>query len=513
MFFISPKTKIIKKYFYSSINLEGILMSWRDIMIEDYIEKDILRQVKIIEYFFDLEYMNLKELSDNLNVTSETIRRDFSRIETILGDKVKNIKIELSVCQIEFLSEYSHYELVKEIYKESKFLRVCSRYIMGTRDYLSIVEEEFISVSKAFQLKKKVEIFFSQFNYLDEQGSSNEFMKRFLTLSVWMRCDLLDENIDEKCWILAENFTNSLLSSFSNNLSKREFIFFVKSVYIMLSESKKRTLSIPKIAFDYMKKSVITEKISNLVYEFFDEETKKNITLQEIIYLSIIFRMVPYNVNNYTLLKMDYEYQRQRIIEAFPDISQLILSFEREFEVSLIKNIRFEKPLFTFILSNLLETQNFVVDKHYFLSGDRLILRNKITGILNNWKKINGSNKHMLSNIAIDRFCIEVSSILLPQFSQHRFIVVIAENEDAHIEYRESIETYISGTDMILDNVMYYSLEDLPAYYENYIIICEHHLLHETRINENNLIFSISLNYLDRDLKNIFTKIYFDIEG
>lgn len=51
MFFISPKTKIIKKYFCSSINLEGILMSWRDIMIEDYIEKDILRQVKIIEYF------------------------------------------------------------------------------------------------------------------------------------------------------------------------------------------------------------------------------------------------------------------------------------------------------------------------------------------------------------------------------------------------------------------------------------------------------------------------------
>lgn len=118
----------------------------------------------------------------------------------------------------------------------------------------------------------------------------------------------------------------------------------------------------------------------------------------------------------------------------------------------------------------------------------------------------------MLSNIAIDRLCIEVSSILLSQFSQHRFIVVIAENEDAHIEYRESIETYISGTDMILDNVMYYSLEDLPAYYENYIIICEHHLLHETRINENNLIFSISLNYLDRDLKNIFTKVYFDIE-
>ena len=100
--------------------------------------------------------------------------------------------------------------------------------------------------------------------------------------------------------------------------------------------------------------------------------------------------------------------------------------------------------------------------------------------------------------------------MLVPQFIHYRFIVVVAENDDSHIEYRESISTYITGTDMILDNAMYYSLDELPEYYENYIIICERHLLNESKIFQNNLIFPISLSHLDTDLKNIFTKIYFD---
>ncbi|MBK5028403.1 helix-turn-helix domain-containing protein [Enterococcus faecium] len=480
-------------------------------MIEDYIEKDILRQVKIIEYFFDQEYISLKDLSENLDVTSETIRRDFSRIKTVLQEQIECIEIELSICHIQFLPEFTRYDLVKEIYQDSRFLRVCSRYIMGIKDYLSIVEEEFISVSKAFQLKKKVEAFFSQTICFADGGEDfDEFKKRFLILSIWMRCDLLDSMVNDRYWKLSQEFTDATLNNFSSHLNKREYIFFVKSVYLMLHYSPNSKLVIPKVAYDYMKTSVVVDKMDNLVRNFFELDILNGITKQEVIYLSIIFRMVPYNVQNYTLLKMDYEYQRQRLIEAFPDISQLIFSFEQEFKVPLLKNIRFEKPMLTFILSSLLETQNFVVDKHYFLSKDRKILKNRILDIFGRWNNFNIEKKYMFSPIALDRFCIEVSSMLVPQFIHYRFIVVVAENDDSHIEYRESISTYITGTDMILDNAMYYSLDELPEYYENYIIICERHLLNESKIFQNNLIFPISLSHLDTDLKNIFTKIYFD---
>ncbi|MGE4605096.1 hypothetical protein ACEWF9_09720, partial [Bifidobacterium longum subsp. longum] len=70
--------------------------------------------------------------------------------------------------------------------------------------------------------------------------------------------------------------------------------------------------------------------------------------------MAIIFRIVPYNATNYTVLKMDYEYQRNRIVEMFPQITQLILYFEQDFKVPLLKNIRFEKPLLNFLISALL---------------------------------------------------------------------------------------------------------------------------------------------------------------
>ncbi|WP_438784735.1 helix-turn-helix domain-containing protein [Enterococcus sp. DIV0765f] len=506
----TKKTKNIL-YIYTIINFNLKNLKKGKYMIEDYIEKDILRQVKIIEYFFDSEHLSLRELSENLNVTSETIRRDFSRIEVVLKDKIKYIEIELSICKIQFLPQYSRYDLVKEIYQDSKFLRICSRYIMGVKDYITIVDEEFVSVSKAFQLRKKVEAFFSQSVYFVDDDKYGEFKFRFLILSIWMRCDLLDEMIDQEHWDTAIRFTDNLLNVFSNHLDKREYIFIVKSVYIMLVHSEKNKLFIPKVAYDYMNSSVIVDKIEYLANSFFEKNIRNMITRHEIIYLAIVFRMVPYNVKNYTLLKMDYEYQRKRLLSSFPNIAQLILSFEQEFNISLLKNIRFEKPLLTLILSSLLETQDFIVDKHYFLSEKKMCLKEKILKIIRTWDKDSNSIQYFLSPDALDRFCVEVFSILMPQSNPYKFIVVVAENDDSHIEYRESISAYISGSNMILDNEMYYSLNDIPSYYENYIIICEHSLLNTSQINKNNIIFPISFNSLDKDLKNIFTKLYFDV--
>ncbi|HHB0784569.1 TPA: helix-turn-helix domain-containing protein [Enterococcus faecium] len=481
-------------------------------MIEDYIEKDILRQVKIVEYFIDLNSIKLKDLANNLNVTSETIRRDFSRIETILEDKIEEIGIELSICRIKFFPQYTRYDLIKLIYEESRFLRVCSRYIMGIKDYISIVEEEYISVSKAFQLKKKVEKFFSTTNYLTKDNDSIEFKTRFLILSVWMRCDLLDKSIQERLWNLSVEFTNKILNHFSNNLNPREYNFFVKGVYLMLTRSKRQQLDIPLIAYNYMSKSIVFDKMKVLAKEFFSDDFSERISKDELIYLSIIFRMLPYNPRNYTLLKMDYEYQRKRLIGDFPFLNQIILSFEKEFEISLLNNIRFEKPFISFILSSILETQLFLVDKHFFISDSRLDLKNKITKIFSVWENTDNRIKYIISNLALERFCVEVHSLLVPKTNKNRFIVVVAENDDSHIEYRESISTYITGTDMILDDTMYYSLEEVPEYYDNHIIICERLLLTDSDLLKNNTIYPISLSYLNDDLKMIFTQLYFNVK-
>lgn len=49
-------------------------------MIEDYIEKDIIRQVKLTEYLYDLKILYVKEVAKRLNVTFNTIKRDFLKL-------------------------------------------------------------------------------------------------------------------------------------------------------------------------------------------------------------------------------------------------------------------------------------------------------------------------------------------------------------------------------------------------------------------------------------------------
>lgn len=479
------------------------------IIIEEYIEKDILRQVKLVEYFYDLKNFEIKTLANNLNVTSETIKRDLSRIETCLSSKIKNIEIKTPVYTINFIPEVSRYELVKDIYNESKFLKVCSRYILGTKDYISIVEHEFISVSKAFQLKKKVEKFLTEHHFFDENSEKYEFNKRFLILSLWMRCDILDDYVNRHLWELSVNFTDVLLKNFSNNLNNREKNFFIKSIYLMLSRTEIETMTIHGYAFDYMSKSIIVDEMKKISHRFFDNIILDRLSNYEYIYMAIIFRIVPYNATNYTVLKMDYEYQRNRIVEMFPQITQLILYFEQDFKVPLLKNIRFEKPLLNFLISALLGTQLFLVDKHHFLSSRELKLKRKMISAFERWR-LQEEEEFSFSNIAIERFCIEVSPVLYPKFTHHRFILVVAESEDAHIEYRESIATYIAGTDIVLDDTMYYSLSELPEYYENHIIICEKLLLVDDQKYSHFSIYPISLNYLNDDLKEIFMKIYFN---
>ncbi|EMF0408984.1 HTH domain-containing protein, partial [Enterococcus faecium] len=111
-------------------------------MLEKYIEKDILRQVKILEYFYERRQLTMQELIDDLNVNKKTIIKDFSKIEQ---------SIENVAC-----------------FKVTDKGRI-NFYLMGETKYITYVEEEYISVSKAFKLRKEVQKFLKVSGYLNEE--------------------------------------------------------------------------------------------------------------------------------------------------------------------------------------------------------------------------------------------------------------------------------------------------------------------------------------------------------
>ncbi len=473
-------------------------------LIEEYIEKDILRQIKLVEFFFDLNKLNIKELAIYMNVSSKTIKNDLEKISILLNDYLDFFEFEGTFCKIKFNSKKTRYFLIKHIYQESKFLKVCSRYISGDYSYLKIVENEFISVSKAFQLKKRVEAFLEKL----QLHENNELSYRYFILSVWMRCDQLDTTVSTKKWQQSKIFVDSLLHRFSNRLNEQEYTFFIKSVYLSIERHTNDKFFFSKNVtnINFIAESNTFKEIEKLV-NIHLKELSGNI--QEIIYLTSLYSLMPLNVSNYSSIRITHEYQRTRALQNFPSITKLIELFETKFNMHLRGNIYFEKSFFFFIASAFFGIQMFLVEKHYFLNKNQQVVLRKIKNILNFWEQNYLDTKFMVSSISLERFCVEIYPILVNEIKKTFTIMIVAENEFSHIFYRELLSYYLNENYAILDDTLYYSLDEIPNYYEQGIIICDRHLIKQkTKINKYQM-YPISVNYSKKDIEKIIKKMYF----
>lgn len=90
-------------------------------MIEAFIEKDIIRQVKLIEYLYELEKLTLREVAKRLQVTTNTVKRDFRQISLILEEQIECSTITSTTISMIFNSSFTRYDLIKIIYQDSYF--------------------------------------------------------------------------------------------------------------------------------------------------------------------------------------------------------------------------------------------------------------------------------------------------------------------------------------------------------------------------------------------------------
>ncbi|HFX3844205.1 TPA: helix-turn-helix domain-containing protein [Enterococcus faecium] len=483
-------------------------------MIEDYIEKDIIRKVKLTEYLFDLKFLYVKEVSKRLNVTFNTIKSDFSKITDILSEYIEYSEITSTTIRLSFFNNYSRYELIKELYKESKFLRVCSRYLMGDINYNTIVEEEFVSVAKAFKMKREVENYFRSAKVMDEAGNilDKELELRFVILSVWMRCDLLDESIDEKSYKIASIFVDQVLARLSNMHEKnnREYRFLLLSTYLSIQRKDKSIFYYSNQELHYLKKTSLFSHIREIADTILNNY---NLSENEIAYFVSIYKSINFNTINYLIVNMDYMQQREILIEQRPDtIKVLIRYLENEFDAKLNHNILFEKPFMNFLNTLWYNLQNYTVEKHYYLSDSQLKIFYKLKSILHMWKEdVNDKLEYELefNDTSLEKLCCEIESSLVNKIKNKFVIIIVSEDELSHILYRENITRWLNMDYNVIDNTMYYSLDEVPVYAEEWphIIICERSLVSKNESDKFNL-FLISKNTLFIDIKNILLYIY-----
>lgn len=472
-------------------------------MIEDYIEKDIIRKVKLIEFAFELKKINVGEAAERLGVTFNTIKSDFQKLSVLLENEIKFYKMTSSHIWIFFKPNIRRYDLIKNIYQNSNFLKVCSRYIMGDNNYLTLVDEEFLSVTKAFKIKKDVEKYFSEsmMPLSDNPEETYELQYRFLILSIWMRCDYLNSQVEEDIMIQAEEYADKILNIFSNRLNKTQYTFFKLSIYLSLSRRKQKPIILPNDTMNVMENGIIFNIFKDL---FIQNDSTKQLEDEEIAYLAIIYRTLPYNAPNYFMINVDYQYIRSRLITEFKEIDLLIELFEKEFNVNLFGNILFEVPLFNLLYTCALNIGNFLVTKHTFLSDEQVQLLNRVKLVLKKWNQEITTPIKYIPYFHLQAFC-QLTSFILTNGSKNKTgIIIIAENESSHIAFRNSLEKKLSMSDLIIDSTLYYSLEDVPQYImkADHLIICERTLLDKDSMKNKN-IYPISLSSLSSDIRKI----------
>ncbi|MFS1046756.1 DeoR family transcriptional regulator [Enterococcus faecium] len=472
-------------------------------MIEGYIEKDIMRQVKITEYLFELKQIDVQKVADLLEVSKITVKRDIEKILSI-DSRLQLINDNSSMVTVSFCPEVTRYEIIKKIYARSFFLRMCVLYLNGERNYIKISEKEHISVAKVFYLKRRAEEFFKSSEIMTEDGQfiENEFKYRLVLLTIWMRIDSFNDTIDQIIYKESERLVQKFAHVFSNELNFREKYFFTLNIYLTLKR-KDKCLKIPNQEFKFVYKKVLYKEVESLLspYDF---------NKDEIAYIAIMYRLLNHNLSNYHYLKMEYDQIRKSHISDIPELIELIHIFEKEFNQELLKNIMFEKPFIKFIASIFLNRSMFLVEKHYFIDKRQQKVYKKVEQIVINWSKEH-NYKIFLNSQSVEKFCLQTTELLISDFSTIWDVFIVAEDEFSHIAYREWIRRRLNTEHVVIDNILYYSLDSLPVYIDidSSIIICERTLANfPFQEYRETKMFPVSLFSINKDLKQFFNYVF-----
>ncbi|MFQ6835533.1 MAG: helix-turn-helix domain-containing protein [Enterococcus faecalis] len=473
-------------------------------MIDEYIEKDILRQIKVIEYLFELKEINVRKVAELQNVSSMTIKRDIEKILS-LDFRIQLLKETSMYVTVHFQSGITRYELVRKLYSQSHFLRICILYLQGERNYLKISEQEHISVAKVFSLKKKVEEFFKNMGGMTEEGKfvKDEFQYRLLVLNIWMRIEEVETKVDQRIYRQAQKIVQDISKIFLNELNFRENHFFTLNVYLSLQRKHKKIKN-PKSGMKYLFKESEFKKIETILEPY-------QLPRNEIAYLTIMYRLLNHNLTNYHYLQIEYHQLRTKYSYDFPEIVTLIHRFEKVFQRQLMKEMIFERALVSFLVDIFYNRSMYLVEKNNFIDKPQRQLCLQVKQIMKEWSHEYDYQVY-LDNRSIEKFCLQVNDMLVGKdITKIWNVFIVAENEFSHMIYREWIQRRLNPISIIIDDKMHYSLESLPVYLdnENSVIICERTLVNFPfeKYKETKL-FPVSLFSMNSDLQQFFIHIF-----
>ncbi|MGL9796218.1 hypothetical protein [Enterococcus sp. DIV1283b] len=220
--------------------------------------------------------------------------------------------------------------------------------------------------------------------------------------------------------------------------------------------------------------------------------------------MTLLLALMPLNTCKYQISQLFYTKEQEWIRTVFPEIEQLILLFEQKFQLPLKGKFEFEYAVSSFSLSLIWNAQSFLLKKHVYLTREQQLLKTRLRQVILEWQKHYYPQAFPLMERPLDLFCLQVCPTLMEKPKYKQLILVIARDEATHILYRENLMRHIYEEEFEVDDTMYYTLESIPNYLKESIILCDRNVVKDyVKIPRLKHVYFLSNNHVNQDLKMI----------
>lgn len=478
-------------------------------MLESYIEKNILRKVHICEHVFEFQEIEMDELADQLEVSTPTIQHDIESIIDQLDYCIESVTKDHHIYCIIFKSGISRSELTQTIYQSSYFLRFLAHYFEGEFSSTQLAEDEFISLSKVYAVKKIVLDFFKENGYLTEkQIIIPEFDTRNILLALTRYIDWqgyeqpqakIQESIEELIHFVGKNF-------FDRRYCLDEQTYIIRGIEIAIGR-----IDHP-IDFSAIDKKAAQEKpLFQLVKAGLEMQHELSLQETDIYFIFSLFNSRNYTNKTADLLKRDFAIVFNSFVRENPSLQELILIIGQKIPALDPENEIFQRAFLQLMRTTWADGQLFLPETLQLLTNQQKPLNQLIIEILNTWQSEHHYNLRWNQNL-IRKFTRSIS-ILLPRTanSSPKEIFIVSDNPFKQMYYRERLAAVVNEPHKI-NPTIYHSLDELKSeflYSCERVVFCDTCVYHTGRETTQTTIIPISFRNIDLLVSELAEKLSF----
>lgn len=487
-------------------------------MLEHFVEKEIVRKIDIVNFLWESEEMTSIELGTLLNVTATTVKNDVKAINlyycplndplilsssngySILNKKTKNKR-----------------DYLKAMYNDSLFIRSCCFNLRNNFQRIEkFAEDEFISISKSYELRKQVLNYIEKMGiyYFEEDLPNNECRIRFLIAYFQMKLGIDIVSIPsfnqyhfDQLFLIFEKLENCMLSSYSKEYA---------SILFQLDYERNRNLPIrfdPE-SVNLLKSSTVYKRLKEPLNAFLKEEFHSKIEDDHLLYYALILNIMNANYVESTELQSSYNAYAELIKQSESlNYKRLVELFIETFGKALdVDSLLFEAPLIIFLRKCIFNLQTLIPEEHLELGNMAVLpkeLLEKVTTIFYRWiveieLPLSFSPDHIKYLTSKLYFLINKRErskklyILTSFFTDYLLAKELLSTEYGALVEIEQFDakkahSYLS-TDLILYDTTYEILEKLPCQKKQVSFIFDLDELHQIR----DFLFEYNLDDLQK---------------